>query len=265
MRSGSGGRRVVRQRLDGDGDARQPLGAAVGGKRAVVDEIDGRERERAAGRDREARACRGRRREAPDAAPRPPRARSPRRAGRPARRLWRAARCRASPPARRCRDGSWPMGDVGVPAPQARSRAIGSQLLRPLKCAAPAPRADASSRRCASSRARSTPEPRPAPRSRRSSCSSSRRAAWPPPASRADAGSTALGVLRRGPRGGRPLLKNSRTKKPPARARGRLAIGGARGGTGRSPRANYIPSRGASRCQSGCFTSPRLRGEADSR
>ncbi len=63
-----------------------------------------------AGRDREARACRGRRREAPDAAPRPPRGRSPRRAGRPARRLRRAARCRAAPPARRCRDGSWRSG-----------------------------------------------------------------------------------------------------------------------------------------------------------
>jgi hypothetical protein len=46
--------------------------------------------------------------------------------------------------------------------------------------------------------------------------------------------------------------ENPRMKKPPGAARGRLVTVDARsggGGPGRNPRANYIPNRGASRCQ----------------
>ena len=229
MRSGSGGRRVVRQRLDGDGEARQPLGAAVGGSvRSSMRSTVASASASARGRDREARACQGRRREAPDAAPRPPRGRSPRRAGPPARRLRRAARCRAAPPARRCRDGSWRSGRCRRPWRRRRAsapRASQSAALRTRRVGAPGGRFQPSMRfqpraveagipSCAAIAAQLSLVVSP---SRLASARIS-----------GGCGISRMGVLRRGPRGGRPQVQEMRARKNrPARRAGGWRCRGA--------------------------------------
>ena len=269
MRSGSGGRRVVRQRLDGDGDARQPLGAAVGGKRAVVDEIDGRERERERPPDETEELALAeaagekpltQRRDLLGGARREGR-------GRPARPLRRAARCRAAPPARRCRDGSWRCG---------RCRRPGAAGVHPRQGVAVRVDEDAPRRRAGRTLPAVDALPAARGRGRNPKLRRDRGTAQPrrlakPLGLRPDLGrmrDQRMGVLRRGPRGGRPQVQEMRARKNrPARRAGGWRWFGARAAgqrPGRSPRANYIPSRGASRCQSRRFTSPR-RGERPTR
>ena len=190
-----------------------------------------------AGRDRGARACRGRRREAPDAAPRPPRAALAAK-GAGDRRGVCGAPLAAAP--RRPRDGVGmavgEAGDVGVPgaagahprqgvavrrAEDAPRRRAGRTL--PAVDALPAARCRGRNPKLR--RDRGTAQPRRLAKPLR-----------PPPGSRADAGSVAWGVLRRGPRGGRPQVQEMRArKKPPGAARGRLAMQGCCQGRAEGP------------------------------
>ena len=150
---------------------------------------------------------------------------------RPARRLRRAARCRAAPPARRCRDGSRRCG---------RCRRSGRRRHASAPMASQS--AVAETRRVGAPGGRFQPSMRFQPRTVEAgipSCAAiaAQLSLVVSPSHLASArisggcGINRMGVLRGGPRGGRPQVQEMRARKNrPARARGRLAIGGARGG-----------------------------------